>query len=83
MIRRGIADVFGLIDLLLAAGKRDEAMRYMSEALTHNAWALAIGLTADHFGQWLLGELPRARGGHSETQNGVLLGKILTKRHFL
>ena len=40
MIRRSIADVFELTDLLLAAGKQDEAMRYLSEALKHNAWAL-------------------------------------------
>lgn len=40
MIRRSIADVFSLIDLLLAAGEQDEAMRYMSDALKADAWAL-------------------------------------------
>lgn len=40
MIRRGIADVFALVDLLLAEGQQEDAMRYMSAALKHNAWAL-------------------------------------------
>lgn len=40
MIRRDIADVFTLVDRLQAAGLVDDAMRYMSEALKHNAWAL-------------------------------------------
>ena len=40
MVRRGIADVFVLIDLLLAEGQQEDAMRYLSAALKHNAWAL-------------------------------------------
>ena len=40
MIRRGIADIFALVDLLLANGQQEDAMRYLSTALKHNAWAL-------------------------------------------
>lgn len=40
MVRRGIADVFALVDRLLAAGQQEDAMHYMSAALRHNAWAL-------------------------------------------
>jgi predicted Zn-dependent protease len=40
MIRRGIADVFTLIDLLVAAGRQDEAVGYMIAALKLNSWAL-------------------------------------------
>jgi hypothetical protein len=40
MVRRGIADVFALVDLLLAAGQQEDAMQYMSAVLQHNAWAL-------------------------------------------
>lgn len=40
MVRRGIADVFALVDLLLAEGQQEDAMRYLSAALKHNSWAL-------------------------------------------
>lgn len=39
-IRHGVADVFALADRLLAAGQQDDAMRYLSAGLKHNAWAL-------------------------------------------
>ncbi len=40
MIRRNIADVFDLIDRLLAKDQQEDAMPYLSAALKHNAWAL-------------------------------------------
>ncbi len=40
MIRRGISNVFDLIDLYLDADKDDKAMQYITIALQHNSWAL-------------------------------------------
>jgi len=40
MIRRGIDDVFALVDRLTEAGRGGEAMHYLGIALKHNAWAL-------------------------------------------
>lgn len=39
-IRRNVADIFALVDLLLAENRQEEAATYLSAALTHNAWAL-------------------------------------------
>ena len=40
MVRRGITDVFALVDLMVEAGRQEDAMYYLSAALKHNAWAM-------------------------------------------
>jgi len=53
-IRRGIADVFALVDRLIETGRKDDAERYLAAGLTHNAWALDY--------QLLYAEMLAARG---------------------
>ncbi len=54
MIRRSIENVFALVDGLIKSGQEDDAFRYLSNALTHDPWALDY--------QLLLAEMLLARG---------------------
>lgn len=44
MIRRGIEDVFSLVDRLIEEGKTEAAMPYLEAALRRNSWALPYQL---------------------------------------
>jgi predicted Zn-dependent protease len=54
MIRRSVGDVFALVDRLVKSGQQNDALEYLSAALTYDSWALDY--------QMLYAEMLRTRG---------------------